>query len=94
VSKTRRPSRPSSHKGSGPWVPGYLHEKDARCHATTVREPDDPRWSPDQPDTYVRAACNMGVNHKGWHVSVDGYAWHPEDESRYVHLPTATTTGA
>jgi hypothetical protein len=59
-----------------------------RCEATTVREPDDPRWSPDQPDTYVRAECVQAKSHRGWHVTTDGYAWHPDDDAQYVVLPT------
>jgi hypothetical protein len=89
--KGRHPKRPSSHKGAGPWRPGYDDRMGERCLATTVREPDSPRWHPEIPDTYVRASCSMGLRHKGWHVSVDGYAWHPEDDSTYVHLPTTSS---
>lgn len=90
-SKDRRHAkRPTTHKGAGPWVKGYDHRLDGTCGATTIREPDDPRWSPELPDTYVSATCAQPRQHKGWHVAVDGYAWDPEDDSHYVHLPTTT----
>jgi hypothetical protein len=85
---TRANAKPSTHTGPGPWVKGYDHRMELRCEATTVREPDDPRWSPEQPDTYVRASCSQAASHRGWHVSEDGYAWHPEDDAQYVLLPT------
>lgn len=81
----------AGHPSARKWQPGYDAPGEARhapCGATTVRDPEDPRWDPDAPDTYVRATCTLGQTHKGWHVSVDGYAWHPEDEQQHVQLPT------
>lgn len=86
--KDRRRRPASTHRGDGPWSKGYDASMELRCMASTVREPDDPRWSPEHPDTYVRAECTQAASHRGWHVSRDGYAWHPEDDAQYVLLPT------
>jgi hypothetical protein len=72
---------------SRPFPKGYNDALGHRCGATTIREPDDPRWDPDVPDTYVSATCNQNQNHRGWHVSPDGYAWDPDDDTNYVALP-------
>lgn len=84
----RRPT-PSTHHGEGPWRRGYDPTRDAKCEASTIREPDDPRWDPDVPDTYVRASCAQGQEHAGWHLADDGYAWDPADDTRYALFPTA-----
>lgn len=76
----------AAHKGSGPWRPGVASRHEAACGAVTIRDPEDPRWDPALPDTYVKATCVENLSHKGWHLAEDGYAWHPDDDLQHVVL--------
>lgn len=55
--------------------------------AVTVRDPELGDWSPEAPDTVVRAECVEAKSHMGWHLAQDGYAWSPDDDARHVMLP-------
>ena len=73
--------------GSREWTKGYDDRMGTRCATVTIRDPEDPRWDPDLPDTYVKAECCQSQTHKGWHVARDGYAWDPDDDANHVQFP-------
>lgn len=79
--------KPSTHKGSGPWVPGYRPEREGTCGAMTVRDPEVSDWDPDVPATVVSAACVEPRSHQGWHMAADGYAWDADDDTRHTQFP-------
>lgn len=86
--RAERMDRAARRDDAQRFAPGYRDALALRCMATTVMDPEAHDWSPDQPDTVVTATCDLGQYHKGWHVSPDGYSWHPEDDTQHVQFPT------
>lgn len=80
-------AHPSNRKPTDWSQAAYNPALGMRCQAVTIRDPEDADWSPEQPDTQVRAECALAQVHRGWHVSADGYSWDPEDDAMHVQFP-------
>lgn len=57
------------------WVRTRAYDHQPACGAVTLDEHNR------------RHVCaQAGLEHRGWHVTADGYAWNPDDPTQFIHL--------